>query len=401
MDMMRPWLPDGAEDILGQDRQIVAMLRALELLPPGGMVGVVGPNGGGRELFLRRAAWMLDEGQSLLKLRNPSVLIPTPVWYDPSLISPIGHPLAGVVNAMMRVGGSNQGSISNGTELLNKLNRLSEMNSPAAMRAGVAPAMERISVEFANLLNAIRANRVGRLVIFVSGLEWMAPARRWSLLTGLQLFRHADVSANIIISLDQSSARVAAKTFEPDASDARLDEIVDTQFRLLIQIQRLSVRRISTLLRRYLSDAEPLFRSSFGQDSLTRLSLAVAHEPLGTPRFLQRLAARTILLAEFVQELRAVQDLTEAQWAWVVISQRWPSLRAYMLTTARWAELRQTLQWLLQNNHDPRDMVRSSLVSMLEQDPQLFRYLRQYAGGFRDDSDGLLRVEALLQDAGL
>ena len=378
MDMTRPWLPDGAEDILGQDRQIVSMLRALELLPQGGIVGVVGPNGGGRELFLRRAAWMLEEGRSLLKLRNPNVLVPTPVWYDPSLISPIGHPLAGVVNAIMRASAS-QGSISNGTELLNKLNRLSEWNSPGTMRAGVAPAMERISVEFANLLNAVRANRAGRLVILIAGLERMAPARRWSLLTGLRLLEHADVSANIIISLDQEGARVAARTFEPDASAERLDELVDSQFKLLIQIQRLGVRRISMLLRRYLSDAEPLFRSSFGQESLTRLSLAVAHEPLGTPHFLQRLAARTILLAEFVQELRAVQDLTEAQWAWVVISQRWPSLRDYMRTTARWAELRQTLQWLLQNNHDPRDMVRSSLVSTLEQDPQLFRYLRQYA----------------------
>lgn len=400
MDTAHPWLPDGAEDILGQDRQIVSMLRALELLPLGGIVGVVGSNGGGRELFLQRAAWMLDEGRALLKLRNANVLIPTPVWYDPSLISPIGHPLAGVVNAIMRAG-SSQGSISNGTELLNKLNRLNESSSPGTMRAGVMPAMERISVELANLLNAVRANRVGRLVILITGLERMTPVRRWSLLTGLRLFAHADSSVNIIISLDWAGARVAARTFEPNASEARLDELVDTQFKLLVQIQRLGLRRISMLLRRYLSDAEPLFRSSFGQESLSRLSLAVAHEPLGTPQFLQRLAARTILLAEFVQELRAVQDLTEAQWAWVVISQRWPSLRDYMRTTARWAELRQTLQWLLQNNHDPRDMVRSSLVSTLEQDPQLFRYLRQYAEGFRSDSDGLLRAEALLQDAGL
>jgi len=401
MDELRPWLPDGAEDILGQDRQIIAMMRALELLPPGGVVGVEGPAGGGRELFLRRAAWLLAEGRQRLKLRNATALFPLPIWYEPHIISPSAHPLAGLVNAAMRSSSGTQTGANHGTEVINKLNRLDDANSPSGMRPAALPAFARISAGLTQVFNTLRSARPGRMVIFVSGLEQDTPARRWALLEGLALLRRAEVPVNVVVSLDTDSAREAARSFEPAASDERLDALVAERLDLRLVAGGLGVRRISTLLRRYLVDAEPLLRSSFGADSLSRLSLSAAHEPLGSPLFLRQLASRVVMLAEFVQELRAMQDLSEAQWAWIIISQRWPDLRGYTSTTARWAELRQTLQWLQKNDRDSRDMIRSPLVQRLEGDPHLFRYLRQHAEGFRSDADGLLRAEALLKDAGL
>lgn len=377
------------------------MVRALELLPPGGAVAVLGPNGGGREVFMRRAAWMISDGRSRLKLRNPAALYTTPIWYEPALIAKGSHTLAGLANAALRISTGSQTGAGGSTELINKLNRLDDPNSPAAMRPGSAPAMSRIGDSFSALFSSIKSARPGRVVVFVAGLERLPPALRWELLDGLSILRRAEVAANIVVSIEQDSAREAVRHFEPRAPDERLDAILDSLFELEIRIRGLGVRRIGTLLRRYLGEAEPLLRSSFGPEALNRLSLAAAHEPLGSPQFLRRLAHRAVHLAEFVQELRAMQDLSEPQWAWFIISQRWPDMRSYMLTTARWAELRQTLQWLLKKDRDSRDMIRSPLVQRLEADPHLFRYLRQHAEGFRSDADGLLRAEALLQDAGL
>ncbi|MFT4976309.1 MAG: hypothetical protein ACI8S6_002205 [Myxococcota bacterium] len=401
MDETRPWLPDGAEDILGQDRQVVAMIRTLELMPPGGMIGVAGPGGGGRDLFLRRAAWMISEGRTRLKLRNNAALYPSPVWLEPWLLAPGTHPLAGLANAALRASSGTQSGASGAIELINKLNRLGDLNSPGSMRPGSAPSLSRMGDSFATLFSSIKGGRPGRVVVLITGMERAPPELRWVLLDGLRVLRRAEVNASIIISLDRDSTHEAVRCFEPRASIGRLDAIIDDKLDLVVTVRGLGVRRISTLLRRYLGEAEPLLRSSFGPEALNRLSLAAAHEPLGSPQFLRRLANRAILLAEFVQELRAMQDLSEPQWAWVIISQRWPDLRSYMLTTARWAELRQTLQWLLKKDRDSREMVRSPLVQRLEDDPQLFRYLRQHAEGFRSDADGLLRAEALLQDAGI
>lgn len=399
MDGSRPWLPEGAEDLLGLDRQIVAAVRALELLPPGGVLGVVGSQRRSVEAFLARAAWMLDDGRDRLKLRTPGAILASPVWFSAQQISPISHPMAGLANAILRL--SPSAAMSVGTEIINRFNRLDDANAPAAMRPGADPAMQRLGTGLLELVDVVRAGRLGKMVVLMSGLEQLSPHRRWQTLRGLTVLRDVGAPINVMLGVDRTSLRSAMRVVEPQADEERLNVLVDEHLTATIHVRELGVRRIGTLLRRYLADAEPLLRSSFGPDALRRLSLAVAHEPLGHPRFLEHLAARVVILAEFVQELRTLQDLNEAQWVWVVMSQRWPFLREYMLTTARWTELRQTLQWLMQASRDPREMVRSPLVQRLEADPMLFRYLRQHAEGFRVDSDGLLRVEALLQDAGL
>ncbi|MEL6344610.1 MAG: hypothetical protein AAFV53_15955, partial [Myxococcota bacterium] len=201
--------------------------------------------------------------------------------------------------------------------------------------------------------------------------------------------------------LDRDGLLESARFHEPNATEERYDIMLDKRLDLCITIPSLGVRRITNLLRRYLGEAENLLRASFGRDALNRLSVAAAHEPLGSPMFLKRLVHRALLLAEFAQEARSTSDLSEAQWAWIVISQRWPDMRQYMQTTARWSELRQTLVWLQKSERNSREMIRSPLVKTLESDPTLFRYLRQHAEDFQKDSDGLLRVEGLLRAAGL
>ena len=402
-DEVSPWLPEGTEDILGQDRLIASLLRTLEQLEAGSTVGIYGAPGTGREVFLRRAAWMVSAGRQRLRLRNPNSLFQNPVWFEPWLVPANSHLLAGLANAVVRASTGTQTGTNLAGELINQLNRMHDtsVTGGGGMMAGGQPPLARFGQTFAQIVHAAKSNRPGRMVVFVSGADRLSPARRWELLEGLSLMGRMDVQLNSIITLDQDSAFSAARTQEPGATDERLDALVRRHLELCISVPGLGVRRISNLLRRYIGESEALLTASFGREALNRLSVAVAHEPLGSPRFLRSLANQVLLLAEFTQESRSTHELTEAQWGWIIISQRWPDLREYMQTTARWAELRQTLQWLQKSERDAREMIRSPLVKRLESDPLLFRYIRMHAEGFQQDPDSLLRVEGMLRAAGL
>lgn len=400
-DEVSPWLPEGAEDILGQDRLVAALLRTLEQLEPGGVVGLYGAPGSGRDVFLRRAAWMVSAGRQ--RLRNPNGLFQNPVWFEPWMIAANNHLLAGLANAVVRASSGTQTGTNLAAELINQLNRLQDTTvaGGGGMMTGSQPTLARFGLTFAQLVHAVKSSRPGRVVVFVSGAERLSPSRRWELLEGLSLMSRIGVQLNTIVSLDRESALSAARTQEPGASDERLDELIHRHIDLSVTVPSLGVRRISNLLRHYLGESEGLLVSSFGREAVNRLSVAVAHEPLGSPQFLRLLSSQVVLLAEFTQESRSAHELTEAQWGWIIISQRWPDLREYMQTTARWAELRQTLQWLQKSERDAREMIRSPLVKRLESDPLLFRYIRLHAEGFQQDPDSLLRVEGLLRAAGL
>ena len=54
-----------------------------------------------------------------------------------------------------------------------------------------------------------------------------------------------------------------------------------------------------------------------------------------------RLVQRVLLLAEYALESRNTRELTEAQWCWVIVSERWPDFRRFMIRGGRrrWAAL--------------------------------------------------------------
>ena len=168
----------------------------------------------------------------------------------------------------------------------------------------------------------------------------------------------------MVLSIGREAAIEALKSHHGDMVEASAVRILDDLFDLSVTVPNLEVRRIGTLLREYIGNAEATVRRSFGRDALTGLSAAVAHRPLGSPRFLRRLAWRTVLLAEFAAELRAQRVLSEAQWAWVIISERWPEFRRFMIRGGRkrWVELARAVQRMKTGQADR--------TGILEKDPE-------------------------------
>ena len=398
-----PWSVEGAEDILGQDRIALSLLRTIEQLGNGSMVAVFSEPGAGGDLFLKRLAWMLSGGRKRARLRS-GTLLPSPAWYDPWLATPNRSPLTGLAGALAQSAINPQGATDRASDFIAQLNRLqNEQTSGSAggMRPGGELPMVRVQRSFQQLVSTARGGRSGRLVLFLSNLDRITAVRRWELLEGLALLLDGGAEISVVMALDAADLRASLRSRDVHTDEDHMRLMSERLFDLTLEIPPLGVRRISTLLRRYVGESEEILQQSFGRDALNRLSVAVAHEPLGSPRFLKQLAVRALMLAEFAQEARGSKPLTEAQWAWVIVSQRWPELRTYMHTTARWAELRQTLIWLQKSDRNPREMVRSSLVKKLESEPNLYRYLRTQAEGFEKDTDGLLWIEGLLRAAGL
>ena len=105
------------------------------------------------------------------------------------------------------------------------------------------------------------------------------------------------------------------------------------------------LRRISQLMRMHLGTGQDVVRSAFGPDAIDALSTALTSRPLGMPRFLERLAGRVVLLGEYAAASRTNRELSESQWAWVIVSERWPAFRRFMLRGGRdrWLHLRDAL----------------------------------------------------------
>ncbi len=398
-----PWSEEGSEDILGQDRMVMSLLRTIEQLGNGTMVAVYSEPGAGGGLFLKRLAWMLSSDRKRARLRT-NALLSTVAWYDPWLATPNRSPLTGLAGALAQSAMNPQVASDRASDFIAQLNRLNNdqtSGGAGGMRPGGELPMVGVQRAFAQLVVTARGGRSGRLVLFLPNMDRISASRRWALLEGLALLMDGGAELSVVMALDPADLQASLRTRSPDASHQHLRLMGERMFDLTLQIPPLGVRRISTLLRRYVGEGEEILQQSFGVTALSRLSVAVAHEPLGSPRFLKTLAVRVLMLAEFALEARSSRTLSEAQWAWVVLSQRWPELRSYMHTTARWAELRQTLIWLQKADRNPREMVRSSLVKKLEADPNLYRYLRLQARGFEGDTDGLLWIEGMLRAAGL
>jgi hypothetical protein len=179
-----------------------------------------------------------------------------------------------------------------------------------------------------------------------------------------------------------------------------VDRVLSDLFDLSITVPPLEVRRIGSMVQRVLGDTQHLVREVFGPDAVTGLSAAVAHRPLGAPRFVFRLGQRVMMLAQYAAQAQQRRELTEAQWCWVIVSERWPDFRRLMIRGGRrrWAALRQAVAAGEQAYGAVAD---DAVRNHLARDPILSEYLKLHADGFERDSEGIVWLDNLMLQAGL
>lgn len=397
------------EDLLGQDRLTRAFLRVLSRMAPGSLIAVHGAPGSGKTDFMRRMATLASE---LGQAGNSGVTFaPNVVWYDPWAFAKEGHILAGLLSNIAA-------SVPRPTSFILERARdvstyLSKMHFGTTMAPGFGSLLaeghldpiDRVHTGFVGLVEGVKAGSPGRLLVLVDGLDDLAPPLRFLFIDGVRLLLQSGADVTVILSIGREAALAAIRAREgeiPDASAARhLDELVD----LTLTVPNLDSRRIAALLRRYLGEGETVLLRSFGEVALQGLSAAVSYRPLGSPRFLQRLAARLVLISEFMVEVRASRELSEAQWAWIVLSERWPDFRRFVIRGGheRWRDLKRAVT-LLTGAGNPAELNSPgvpAVMDWLRQDPILAEYLRGFADSFDRDAEAIFWVENLLLSAGL
>ena len=409
------WAKTAQEDVIGQDRLARSLLRVITRMPAGSIVAVHGAPGSGRDEFVRRLAWLAGPGRSRTG-DVPAGLHPEVLWLDVWSWCKQGHVLSGLVAAVANAIRQPGPSRERARELAGSVSRMRfdgtmpDVPGPAFGSRSVDPVAD-IARAFSGFVDKVRDPRGGRLLMVIDGAEWLTPGGRWQLIDGMRAVLVHQPEIAMVLSIGREAAIEALKSHHGDMVEASAVRILDDLFDLSVTVPNLEVRRIGTLLREYIGNAEATVRRSFGRDALTGLSAGVAHRPLGSPRFLRRLAWRTVLLAEFAAELRAQRVLSEAQWAWVIISERWPDFRRFMIRGGRkrWVELARAVQRMKTGQADRTGILEkdstesgeSSIAQWLSEDLILNDYLRLHAEGFARDGEGIFWLENLMLAAGL
>ena len=409
------WAAEAHEDVIGQDRLARSLLRVIARIPPGSIIGVHGAPGSGRDEFVRRLAWLAGPGRGRAG-EVPQAIHPEVLWLDAWSWCKQGHVVAGLVGALAE-GLRQQGPArERARELAAAMSRMRfdgtmpDLAGPAFGGRTIDPLAD-VGRVFSALVDKVREPRGGRILLVIDGAERLTPAARWQLLDGMRAALVLRPELVMVLSIGRESIVDALRSHHGDMADSSAVRVLDDLFDLSVTVPNLEVRRIGTLLREYIGGAEATVRRSFGREALTGLSAAVAHRPLGSPRFLRRLAWRTVLLAEFAAEMRATRVLSEAQWAWVIISERWPEFRRFMIRGGRkrWVELARAVQKMKTGQPelvavrggDAPVAIRSGIATWLADDLILNDYLRLHAEGFAHDGEGIFWLENLMLAAGL
>jgi len=409
------WTRNAQEDVIGQDRLVRSMIRVMARVPAGAIVALHGAPGSGRDEFARRLAWTVGPGRAGSSDVS-SGIHPEVLWFDAWSWSKQGHVVAGIVgtlaHAFRQAGPVRERARELGTVLARMRfdGALVDTAGPSLGGRSIDPVSD-LALAFRQLVDKLREGRGGRVLMVVDGAERLAPAVRWQLLDGMRTLQAHQPELVMLISIGRESVMEAAAAHHGPLSSHSISRVLDDVFDLTVTVPNLDIRRIGGLLRDAIGAADHVVRRSFGRDALTGLAAAVAHRPLGSPRFLHRLAWRTVLLAEFAAELRAVRELTEAQWAWVIISERWPDFRRFMIRGGRkrWLELARTVQMMnaskgglvpVPGGSTPSE-TGAGIAEWLESDLILSDYLRLHAEGFARDGEGIFWLENLLLAAGL
>ncbi len=400
------------EDTLGLDRLARSFLRTVVRQGPGVVAHVQGAPGSGKTEFLRRCAHVVEVEREALGADVVSDLYPHVAWLNAWSYARQGTLLAGLVATIAQVGGgSNPVILDRARDLLVWLSRVRFDGSvPEAAGAGLAATeadpIERVRRGFGGLVDAVKGGTRGRLMVFVTELEPLPPAVRMAFLEGVRLLVAGCPDVAVVLALGREASVSALRVRDPGLSDAAAVRVLDELVDLAITVPKVDIRRIGGLVRRYLGQNEIFVRRAFGEDAVNTFVAALAHRTLGTPRFLERLAMRVVLLADYTLEARAMRVLTETQWSWVVVVERWPDFRRFMIRggPVSWGHLRLSLGALgaepaVRLAEFPKGV--SDLAEWLRRDPLLAEYLRMHGDGFEQDSSGVALIEDLLLQAGL
>lgn len=406
---------DGAEtDSIGLDRLIRSVLRVLARMEPGAMLGVHGAPGSGKQEFVKRLAWIAGPGRQ----RGGEAIAgihPAVVWFDAWTWSKQGSLLPGLVAAMLATAERSAALRDRAREVVAPLSRLQldgrPSDTPGTSLGGLTgdPVAE-LWQAFTAFVDLIRGGRPGRMLIVVDGMDLLNPVQRWALLDGLRLLFRGGAEVCAVLSIGREAALGAVHAHHGELPGDSARRVLEDYFALTMTVPNLEVRRIGSMLRDFIGADEAVLRRSFGREATLNLTAAVAHRPLGSPRFLRRLAFRAVLLAEYAVEMRASRELTEAQWAWVIISERWPGFRRYMIRGGRqrWIELNGAIAQMQERAPDGRELprrgplsLRTGITGWLEEDPILANYLRLHANGFARNGEGIFWLENLMLAAGL
>ena len=333
-------------------------------------------------------------------------LYPEVIWFDAWAYSKQGNVLAGLVSRIARHGPGGTALSDRARDVVAQINRLdfSDANpgSPGpALTEGEVEPVERLQQGFAARLRNVRSGRSGTVCMVVEGLDRLRPDVRWQVLDGIRLMIGTEAEVAVLVAVGAQATEMAARYAEGDLPGASIDQVLNDLFDLSITIPSLEVRRIGSMLQRHLGADEAVLRRAFGPDAVRGLAAAVAHRPLGSPRLIYRLVQRVLLLAEYALESQNQRELTEAQWCWVIVSERWPAFRRTMIRGGkrRWKGLSMAVTALA--SAAPAATHDSEMASLLFADPILSEYLKLHAEGFERDSEGILWLENLLLSSGL
>ena len=388
------------QDLIGLDRLARSLLRVVARTEPGGVIALHGGPGSGKAEFFRRLAWMAHSARQ----RGESFpgLYGTVVWFDPWVWTRQGNLLAGLVAAVVRAAPRSPMLSERARQFISDVGRIRldgrPLETPGAAFTGASvDPVEAMADVFVELIKLFKNERPGRVLFFVDNVDRLSPELRWHLFDGLQLILRGQPDCTALLCVGKEAALAGIRWHEGALTDAQAQRVMEGLFDLSITVPTLDVRRIGALLRSYLGPSEETIARSFGAESILTLSAAVAHRPLGSPRFLRRLSLRVTLLAEYAAEIRSARVLSEAQWAWIILSERWPRFRSFMVSggRVRWDELR---AWLA----SPEDEDRAgALGEWLAEDRFLADYLRLHARGILEDGEGIFWLEGMLLASGL
>ncbi len=405
------WHQDASVDSVGQDRLARSVLRVVSQIPAGSLVSVQGAPGSGRDEFVRRVAWLASTARSR-SAEVPLASVPTVVWFDAWSWCKQGHVVAGLILAVAA-------ELPTASPLRERARELAlvaaRMRYDGAVPDGPgltasANALDPVADmgrAFAQLVAKVREAKPARILLVVVHAERLTPASRWQLIDALRVLLSERPELVGLLSIGREAMLDAVRSYHGEMNEHSAMRLLDDIFDLSLTVPSLEVRRIGTLLRTAIGEAEGTIRRSFGREALTGLAAAVAHRPLGSPRFIERLAWRTVLLAEYAAEVRATRVLTEAQWAWVIVSERWPEFRRFMIRGGRqrWVELARVIHDMSAAQSDRPAVVAEdgprSIAAWLDEDPILRDYLRLNAQGLAQDGEGIFWLESLLLAAGL
>ncbi len=402
---MRNRVPN--EDALGFDRLARSFLRTLVRQGPGTVAHVQGAPGSGKNEFMRRCMHFVElEREALGSDVGPEVY-PLTTWYNPWAYAKQGNPLAGLVATIARAAGGQNAHIDRARDIVSQLNRLRfDGTVPDIAGTGLTPTdadpVDRIRKGFVMLIDQVRQGQRGRLVVFISDLDQLPAAVRLQFLDGVRLLVSGGADVSVVVAMGREASLAAIRSREGDISDLAATRILDEMVDLAVTVPKVEIRRIGALVRKYLGAHEVVVRRAFGEDALNALVVAASHRQLGIPRFLERLSGRVLMLADFTLEARAMRELSEAQWCWVVLSERWPEFRRFMIRGGkdRWLQLKQAVA-AMNPDATTRTNAPPEIVEWLRKDLLLLDYLRLHADGLDRDNMGVYWVEDMLLQAGM